>query len=237
MSDIHPTNEVAAPKHIGFILDGNRRWARANNLPTLEGHRRGYGILKDIATAAFERGVKYVSAYVFSTENWNRSKEEVDYLMNLALNVAKKDAKKLAKDNVRIVVLGVDDKVSPKIMKAWREVEEDSKNNTGGTLALCFNYGGKREIADAVQSALKSGVSSNDITEEVIDQHIYHPSVPPVDLVVRTSGEQRLSNFMLWRVGYAELYFAQPHWPDFTVEELDKALADFSRRNRRFGGN
>ncbi len=237
MSDTNPSNPVVAPKHIGFILDGNRRWARNNNLPTFEGHRRGYGILKDIAKAAFERGVEYVSAYVFSTENWSRSKEEVDYLMKLALSVAKKDAKQLSKDNVRIVVLGVDDRVSPKIMKAWRDVEEDSKNNTGGTLALCFNYGGKREVSDAVQAALKAGVLPVEITEDVIDKYIYHPDVPPVDFVIRTSGEQRLSNFMLWRVGYAELYFAQPHWPDFTVVELEKALEEFSRRNRRFGGN
>lgn len=237
MSDDKTNNPTTTPKHIGFILDGNRRWARNNNLPTLEGHRRGYSILKDIATAAFDRGVSYVSAYVFSTENWNRSKEEVDYLMSLALNVAKKDAKKLAKDNVKIAVLGIDEKVSPKIIKAWREVEESSKNNTGGTLALCFNYGGKREISDAVQSAIKDGVSPGDITEQVIDSYLYHPDIPPVDMVIRTSGEQRLSNFMLWRVAYAELYFAKPHWPDFTVEELDKALEEFSRRNRRFGGN
>lgn len=237
MSKDPAQHAAKVPRHIGFILDGNRRWAKANNLPKLEGHRRGYGILKDLAKAAFDRGVKYVSAYVFSTENWNRSKEEVDYLMNLAMTVATKDAKQLAKENVRIVVLGIDENVSPKLMKAWRQAEEDSKNNTGGTLALCFNYGGKREIADAVQRAIVAGTEPTQIDEKVIEENLYHPDVPPVDFVIRTSGEQRLSNFMLWRIAYAELYFIKPHWPDFTVAELNKALEEYSRRNRRFGGN
>lgn len=237
MSDTTAQNTSTTPIHIGFILDGNRRWARANNLPTLEGHRRGYHILKDVAKAAFEKDVKYVSAYIFSTENWNRSKEEVDYLMNLTMTVVTKDAKKLMKDNIRIVVLGIEDRVSPKLLKAIRQVEEDSKDNDGGTLALCFNYGGKREIADAVQRAIAAGVEPTAIDETVIEDNLYHSDVPPVDLVVRTSGEQRLSNFMLWRIAYAELYFVKVHWPDFTVAELDKALEEFSRRNRRFGGN
>ncbi len=237
MSDTTAQNTPTIPRHIGFILDGNRRWACANNLPTLEGHRRGYHILKDVAKAAFEKGVKYVSAYIFSTENWNRSKEEVDYLMNLTMTVVTKDAKKLMKDNIRIVVLGIEDRVSPKLLKAIRQVEEDSKDNDGGTLALCFNYGGKREIADAVQRAIAAGVEPTAIDETVIEDNLYHADVPPVDLVVRTSGEQRLSNFMLWRIAYAELYFVKVHWPDFTVTELDKALEEFSQRNRRFGGN
>ena len=198
------TNSI--PSHIGFILDGNRRWARANNLPTLEGHRRGYHILKDVSKAAFERGVECVSAYIFSTD-------------------------------IRIVVLGIEDRVSPKLLKAIRQVEDDSKDNNGGTLALCFNYGGKCEIVDAMQRALAAGIKPELIDEKVIEDNLYHPDVPAVDLVVRTSGEQRLSNFMLWRIAYAELYFVKVHWPDFTVAELDKALEEFSRRNRRFGGN
>ena len=215
------TNSI--PSHIGFILDGNRRWARANNLPTLEGHRRGYHILKDVSKAAFE--------------NWNRSKEEVDYLMKLTMTVVTKDARKLIKENIRIVVLGIEDRVSPKLLKAIRQVEDDSKDNNGGTLALCFNYGGKCEIVDAMQRALAAGIKPELIDEKVIEDNLYHPDVPAVDLVVRTSGEQRLSNFMLWRIAYAELYFVKVHWPDFTVAELDKALEEFSRRNRRFGGN
>lgn len=229
--------DTVIPKHLGLILDGNRRWARSQGLPTLEGHRKGYENLKTIAREAFERGVEYVSAYIFSTENWSREKEEVDYLMNLGMRIATKDAKQLIKENIKIVVLGVEEKVPPRLIKAWREAEEDSKNNTGGTLALCFNYGGKREIIDAVKRIVDSGITKEDISEKVIEENLYHPEVPPVDFMVRTSGEQRTSNFMLWRLAYSELYFANCHWPAFDINELDMALGEYSRRNRRFGGN
>lgn len=228
---------LLVPKHLGLILDGNRRWARSRGLPTLEGHRKGYENLKTIAREAFDLGVQYVSAYIFSTENWSREKEEVDYLMNLAMRIATKDAKQLIKENIRIVVLGIEDKVPPKLIKAWREAEEDSKNNTGGTLALCFNYGGLSEITDAVKKLVNSGVRAEDVSEDLIAQNLYHPDIPAVDFMVRTSGEQRISNFMLWRIAYAELYFADCHWPAFDKGELDKALEEYSRRNRRFGGN
>lgn len=225
------------PKHVGFILDGNRRWAKERGLPTLEGHRNGYENLKKIAREAFNRGVEYVSAYVFSTENWNRTQEEVNYLMNLAMKIATKDAKELIKENIKIVVLGIEDKVDPKLTKAWRDAEEDSKNNTGGTLAICFNYGGQIEIADAVKKIVQSNIKVDEITPELVSKHLYHPEVPTVDLMIRTSGEQRISNFMLWRIAYAEMYFTDVHWPAFTVEELDRALQEFASRNRRFGGN
>lgn len=231
------TDEQVIPVHLGLILDGNRRWARDKGLPTLEGHRKGYENLKTIAKDAFERGVEYVSAYIFSTENWSREKEEVDYLMNLAMRIATKDAKQLIKENIKIVVLGIEDRVPEKLVKAWRETEDASKDNTGGTLALCFNYGGLREIADAVKSMINSGVKVDEVSEDMIAQNLYHPEVPPVDFMIRTSGEQRISNFMLWRVAYAELYFADCHWPGFGRAEFDKALSEFSRRNRRFGGN
>ena len=230
-------NTIVTPTHLGLILDGNRRWAKEQGLPTLEGHRRGYDNLKTIARHAFDRGVKYVSAYIFSTENWNRAKEEVDYLMNLAMKIAVSDAKELIKENIKIVVLGVEDKVSPKLIQAWRDAEEDSKNNTGGTLALCFNYGGTRELTDAVRKIVTSGIHSEEITESTLTEHLYHPEVPDIDLMIRTSGEQRISNFMLWRIKYAELYFEQKHWPAMTTDDLDMALDDFASRNRRFGGN
>lgn len=231
------TANLVIPKHLGLILDGNRRWATDRGLPTLEGHRRGYDNLQTIARAAFDKGVQFVSAYCFSTENWNRSKEEVDYLMNLGLMLATKDAKKLIKENIKILVLGLEDRVPAKLVQAWRSAEEDSKNNTGGTLAICFNYGGKQEIVDAVQKIVASGASAESITESTIDEALYHPDLPQVDYMVRTSGEMRTSNFMLWRLAYAELYFAQCHWPEFSVQELDIALEEYARRNRRFGGN
>lgn len=229
--------EVKYPNHLGFILDGNRRWAKENGLPSLEGHRRGYDNLKSIAREAFDKGINYVSAYIFSTENWNRSKEEVDYLMNLAMKIAVKDAKQLIKENIKIIVLGIEERVPEKLIKAWRDAEEDSKNNTGGVLALCFNYGGMREISDAVKKIIQSGISDSEVSPELIEQNLYHPELPPVDFMIRTSGEQRFSNFMLWRMAYAEMYFAKCHWPDFDKEQLNIALEDFSNRSRRFGAN
>jgi len=225
------------PAHIGFILDGNRRWATARNLTTLEGHRQGYANLKAIAQHAFEKGVSYVSAFIFSTENWNRTKEEVDYLMQLGLRLAVKDATELTKQNIKIVVFGIEDKVPIKVIRALRKVESNSAHNDGGVLILCFNYGGHQEISDAVRQIVAKGTKETEVTPELIAKHLYHPDVPPVDLVIRTSGEQRISNFMLWRVAYAEFYFAQKHWPEFDTMELDTALAEYTKRNRRFGGN
>lgn len=223
------------PTHLGLILDGNRRWARDQGLPTLEGHKKGYENLKTISRAAFEKGVKYVSAYIFSTENWNRTKDEVSYLMNLVLWIAEKDIKQLIKENVRVVVLGIEDRVPPRALKALRRAEADSADNTGGTLALCFNYGGQQEIVDATKKLIESGISSSDVSVESFQEQLYHPEVPPVDFMIRSSGEMRLSNFMLWRMAYAELYFADKHWPAFDVEDLDEALAEYESRHRRFG--
>lgn len=223
------------PTHLGLILDGNRRWARDQGLPTLEGHKKGYENLKTISRAAFEKGVKYVSAYIFSTENWNRTKDEVSYLMNLVLWIAEKDIKQLIKENVRVVVLGIEDRVPPRALKALRRAEADSTDNTGGTLALCFNYGGQQEIVDATKKLIDLGVNSADVSVESFQDQLYHPEVPPVDLMIRSSGEMRLSNFMLWRMAYAELYFADKHWPAFDTEDLDEALAEYENRHRRFG--
>lgn len=224
------------PAHVGFILDGNRRWAAAQGLSSFEGHKRGYENLKDIAQACFDEGVQYVSAFVFSTENWSRSKEEVGYLMDLAVKVATKDADELVKNNARVIMMGSERGVPPKVLKAFRDVEQRSKDNTGGTLALCFNYGGFQEITEAVQAMIADKVSENEVTPEKMGQYLYHPDVPPIDLVVRTSGEQRLSNFMLWRVAYAELLFVRKHWPDFSIEDLHEVFAEYANRTRRFGG-
>ncbi len=223
------------PKHLGLIIDGNRRWAKARGLPTLEGHRRGYDNLKVIGEAAFDAGVEYVSVYIFSTENWSRSKEEVGYLMKLALNIASKDLDSLIEKNIKVVFLGSRQKLDKAIENAIDKVEEKSKNNTGGTLALCFNYGGQNELVHAVKNIISSGVGAPDVTKELIEQNLYKPEVPPIDFLIRTSGEQRLSNFMLWRVAYSELYFVDKHWPGFTVDDLSEALDVYANRRRRFG--
>jgi undecaprenyl diphosphate synthase len=223
------------PMHLGLILDGNRRWAKAQGLPTLEGHRAGYGNLKTIGKAAIERGVKYVSAYVFSTENWNRTEEEVSYLMKLLLWVAKNEVEELHKENIRVRFLGSEERLSPQVLKAIKNAEEKTKNNTAGTLALCLNYGGHQEIVDATRRMVADGLKADQITKEVLEKHLYTPDIPPLDLIIRTSGEQRISNFMLWRAAYSELLFVNKHWPAFTVDDLDAALAEYASRQRRFG--
>lgn len=228
--------ETDIPKHIGFILDGNRRWARARGMAAVEGHKQGYQTLKLILEAAHERGIKYVSAFVFSTENWHRSKEEVDYLMNLLKWVVKNEVKELHKKGVRVLWLGSKKGMTKQIIKDIQAAEELTKNNTEGTLALCLNHGGHREIAEAVQRIVAAGLKPEDIDEKLVTSFIDYPDLPPIDLIIRTSGEQRLSNFMLWRAAYSELIFRDETWPDFTVDALDECLLEYSNRQRRFGG-
>jgi undecaprenyl diphosphate synthase len=231
------THSSAIPTHLGFIVDGNRRWAKDNGLPTLEGHARGYELLKTLAVEAIERGVSYVSGYIFSTENWSRSKEEVSYLMNLALRYAERDLDSIIEKGVRIRFLGTEEGLSKQVIKALRRCEEKSANCTKGTLALCFNYGGHREIAHACQALIREGTAPEDVTPEKVRAHLYEPDIPDVDMIVRTSGEQRLSNFMLYRAAYSELMFIDKRWPELTVDDLELMLEEYSRRNRRFGGN
>jgi undecaprenyl diphosphate synthase len=225
----------AVPVHLGLILDGNRRWAKEQGLRPFEGHRRGYLRLKQVALAAFDRGVQYVSAYVFSTENWNRSTEEVAYLMDLLNWVATHELVKLHKQGIRVIFLGSDRGLSPAIVQAIRAGEAKTAGNTGGTLALCLNYGGQQELADAAANLIRSGVAADAVTPELITQYLYGPTLPPVDFIIRTSGEQRLSGFMLWSAAYAEIKFVLKNWPAFTVTDLDVALKDYASRTRRFG--
>jgi undecaprenyl diphosphate synthase len=228
-------NLTNMPNHLGLIMDGNRRWAKEKGLRPFEGHRRGYLRLKKIAEAAFDRNVHYVSAFVFSTENWSRSKEEVAYLMDLIYWVSTVELKKLDKRNIKIVFLGAQKGLSQKILDAIKAGEEKTANNTGGTLVLCLNYGGQQELSDAFANIIRQGIPADKITPEIINKNLYDPSLPPLDLIIRTSGEQRLSGFMLWSAAYAELKFVLKYWPAFTVADLEDALQDYSRRHRRFG--
>lgn len=232
------TNTASVPTHLGLILDGNRRWATEQGLPTLDGHRKGYDVLKDIAKFAFNKGVKFISAYVFSTENWKRSKEEVSYLMNLLLWVSKHEIKELDKNNIKILFIGERDRLDENVIEALESAEQRTVNNTGGTLLLCFNYGGQQEIAGAVNRLLADDPKITAVTPEMITKYLHHPEVPPVDLIIRTSGEQRLSNFMLWRSAYSEFYFiTDKHWPAINTDDIQKAFDNFASRNRRFGGD
>lgn len=228
--------DAILPQHIGFIVDGNRRWAKTHGLPTYEGHLAGYNAITEVAMAAFDAGVPFVSAYIFSTENWKRSQEEVGKLMSLVLRLLTSDIAILEKNNVRLKIIGSRHGVSEKIAKAIDEAEARTSGNTHGTLVLCFNYGGQIEIVDAFKRILQEGIPAESITPEVIESHLYSPDIPPVDLVVRTSGEQRLSNFMLWRAAYSELLFLDKNWPDMTKEDVTAILEEYTRRGRRFGG-
>lgn len=226
-------SNTVIPQHIGLILDGNRRWAKNKSLPVFKGHEAGYETLKNIVDDAFSKGVAYISAFIFSTENWNRSKIEVDFLLKLTLKMIDKDLQEMNDKGIRVIWLGSEDRVSKKMITAFRKAEEITKNNTKGTLALCFNYGGQQEIIDAAEQ-LRS--KNQLITEESMQYALYGGNdIPPIDYIIRTSGEQRLSNFMLWRAAYSELYFSDVLWPDFSVTNLDEALAEYATRQRRFG--
>jgi len=226
----------ALPRHVGYIVDGNRRWAKARGLPGFAGHRAGRHTLQEVLLETVRSGVFYVSAYVFSTENWKRTKREVGKLMGLLLAVLTKDVHVFVENNIRMRVLGTREGLSKKMLKAIDDAEERTKDLTGGQILLCLNYGGHLEITDAVRRIVAKGVSANEVTPELIAQNLYTPDVPPCDLIVRTSGEQRLSNFMLWRAAYSELLFVDKPWPDMTKQDVTAILEEYARRNRRFGG-
>lgn len=230
-------NELKIPKHIGFIIDGNRRWARKHGLPPYEGHLAGYEKVKDIVIESVNRGVNYVSAYIFSTENWKRSEDEVSKLMGLVLKLLTSDLPILDKNNIKLLVLGSRDNLDKRIVNAINEAELKTAKNTAGTLALCFNYGGRLEIVDAVKKIVDSEIKSKDINEEMIEQNLYSPEVPAIDIIVRTSGEQRISNFMLWRSAYSEMMFIDKNWPDMTKKDVGLIIKEYNKRSRRFGGN
>lgn len=224
------------PKHVGFIVDGNRRWARQHGLPVYEGHMAGYNAIHEVAEAAFDAGIEYMSAYIFSTENWKRSEDEVSRLMGLVLKLLTADLPIFEKKNIRLRILGTRERVSDKILKAIDNAEARTAHNTAGTLAVCFNYGGQLEIADACKKIVQSGIAPEAVTPELIEQNLYAPEVPPIDLIVRTSGEQRLSNFMLWRAAYSELLFLDKPWPEMTKDDVTAILEEYTGRQRRFGG-
>lgn len=217
-------------------MDGNRRWAKDHGLSANEGHLRGYKILRELSRyALLEKKIPFVSAFVFSTENWKRAEGEVGFLMNLATRALDEYLNDFHKDNIRILVLGRREGLSPKVLKALEQAEKTTKDNTAGTLALCFNYGGQQEIVDATKELLEQKADPSSLDIDKFASVLYHPEVPAVDLVIRTSGEERLSGFMLWRASYAEFYFIDKHWPEFTKTDVDAALNEYARRQRRYG--
>ncbi len=221
------------PIHVGIIMDGNRRWAKEKGKKTLEGHLAGANRIIDLSSYIFSKGVKYLSIYAFSTENFNRSKEEVSYLMGLIVKFFTERVKELDEKNIKIIFSGRKEPLSNRIYKIITEVQEMTKNNTAGTLNICLNYGSRAEIVDTVNKLIRDG---KEITEESISHNLYQ-DLPDLDFVIRTSGEERLSNFMLWQASYAEFYFPKVYFPDFDEKEFDKAIDEYIHRNRRFGGN
>ena len=218
--------------HLGIIADGNRRWAKERGLPSVEGHKKGLDALEKLVDGADVAGIKYITFYVFSTENWGRSKEEVNYIMKLVEMKIIGYAKKMKEKNGKMVILGAKDRVSPKLMSIIERAEQMTADCDGITVGLCFNYGGEREIADAATIATKA---EGEITPETIRKHLYHPEIPDVDMVVRTSGEERISGFMLWRVSYAEFMFIKKYFPEMEEDDIKIILKEYDSRSRRFG--
>jgi len=226
----------AVPTHVGIIMDGNGRWAKGRGLPRLAGHHAGTENVRRITIACADAGVEVLTIYAFSTENWRRPVDEVHGLMRLLLQRIDKEAAELHRNNVRIRHVGELEGIQPRLAERVRAAVELTRANTGLVLNVAFNYGARQEIARAVRRLLAQGVAAEDVTEEVIDQHLDTAGLPDLDLVIRTGGEMRLSNFLLWQAAYAEYYSTPICWPDFGREELYQAFAEFGRRVRRFGG-
>ena len=228
------------PRHIGVIMDGNGRWAKKRGLPRSAGHQAGADTLKKIVTECNNMGIKYITVYAFSTENWKRPKEEVDFLMNLLLNYLRDSERTLAKENVVIRTIGGREALSEEIRAQIKKTEEFTKNNTGIVMNIALNYGSREEIVRAAKvladRAKKGEIGVEDITEDVISGELYTGGQPDPDLIIRTSNELRLSNFLMWQSAYSELYFTKTLWPDFSVRDLHNAILEYQSRNRRYGG-
>jgi undecaprenyl diphosphate synthase len=227
---------VNIPRHVAFILDGNGRWAENRGLPRLEGHRAGVKNIRPILKSLISHGVSYVTLYAFSTENWNRPQEEVNGIFHLLDSVMAREAKKLNKNGIRILHIGRKEGLSEKLQKSIIQAQELTANNQVMTLGFAFNYGGRTEIIDAVRKFIASGTPVEGLDEKTFAKYLYTADLPEVDLVIRTGGEIRTSNFLIWQAAYSEYYFTPILWPDFNEAELEKALLAFSQRRRRFGG-
>ena len=227
------------PNHVAIIMDGNGRWAQKRGLKRTKGHQMGAKVLKKISEYVYDKKIKVLSVFAFSTENWKRDKEEVDYLMDLFIKVFKDNFKSIKEKGVKIVFSGVKTKLNDKVLKEMKRMTEETKNNKNGVFNICLNYGGQDEIVEATKkivSDVKEGkIKIDDINKDMYNRYLFN-DLPPIDLMIRTSGEYRISNFMLWQMAYAELYFTDVLWPDFDEKELDKAIDSFNKRDRRFGG-
>ncbi|MEE0495543.1 MAG: isoprenyl transferase [Candidatus Gastranaerophilaceae bacterium] len=222
-------------KHIAIIMDGNRRWAKEKNLPSAMGHKKGVDSLKNILRACNDFSIKYLTVYAFSTENWNRKKEEVEFLMNLVAVTLTNELAEMHKENVQIHFIGDLTKLSDKLQKILANAVETTKNNTGVVLQIALNYGSRDEIVHAVQKIVESGVKSDEIDEQLISENLYTAGVPDPDILIRTGGEQRISNYLLWQIAYSEIIIRSEFWPDFDKNSLKDSILEFGKRQRRYG--
>ena len=222
-------------KHVAIIMDGNRRWAKEKNLPTALGHKKGVDSLKNILRACNDFSIKYLTVYAFSTENWNRKKEEVEFLMNLVAVTLTNELAEMHKENVQIHFIGDLTKLSDKLQKILANAVETTKNNTGVVLQIALNYGSRDEIVHAVQKIVESGVKSDEIDEQLISENLYTAGVPDPDILIRTGGEQRISNYLLWQIAYSEIIIRSEFWPDFDKNSLKDSILEFGKRQRRYG--
>jgi undecaprenyl diphosphate synthase len=224
------------PNHVAIIMDGNGRWAEKRGLPRLAGHRAGTDNVRRVIKCFNDHNVKYITIYAFSTENWSRPQQEIQGLMRIMEDVIDREAENLHKDGVKLIHLGNLDGISEKLKQKVQYAIELTEDNSRGTLCIAFNYGGRAEIIDAVKRILRAGILPNEIDETLISRYLYTMNVPDPDLIIRTGGEMRLSNFLIWQAAYSEYYATPTLWPDFGPEEIEQALIAFSERERRFGG-
>lgn len=228
------------PEHVAIILDGNRRWAKRQGLPQLKGHQKGFENIRDLAPYIIDKGVKYLSVFAFSTENFKRTEEEVKYLMDLFVDMFKKECDKIHEENIKIIFSGRRENLRPDVLEAMDYITDKTKDNTKGVFNICLNYGGQQEIADGtkriVEDVQAGKISIDDINENLLYKYMYN-ELPPIDLMIRTSGEERISNFMIYNLSYAELYFPEVCFPAFDKDEFERAIEIYNGRERRFGGN
>ncbi len=229
--------EKVKPKHIGLIMDGNRRWAQERNLPTLEGHLAGYEKIRQAPDWVFSRGVKILSIFAFSTENWNRSRGEVNYLMKLLKKAIDEELEEMNKKGYKILMSGRIDELPGDLPESCLEAINKTKANTKGTLNICLNYGGRVEIIDVIRKMIKNKIKLEQVHEGMIRKYLYNGDLRDPDIIVRTSGEKRLSGFQLWQGAYSELFFIKKYWPDFEETDVDLILEEYASRKRRFGGD
>ena len=222
-------------RHIAIIMDGNRRWAKNNNLPSAMGHKKGVESLKNILRACNDFGIKYLTVYAFSTENWNRKKEEVEFLMNLVAVTLINELDEMHKENVQIHFIGDLTRLSDKLQKILSNAVETTKNNTGVVLQIALNYGSRDEITNSVKNIIAKNIPIEQITEDTISENLYTAGTPDPDILIRTGGEMRISNYLLWQIAYSEIIIREEFWPEFNKNSLAESILEFGKRQRRYG--